>query len=311
MFVQRLVSAAVVTLFAAPIALLAPSATAGPSTIADCPAVAIVAARGSEQSEFLDPTVYGQDSIYISNGYESENIRGFLHYAEQRHVERHGTSLLAGVPVLALDEGVYPAALPIPALADDDEKLNVLETTRRAGALLYTTPPHVLVTDATRGLRHSLRTGMDSALPFLASYEAETSCRPDYLLIGYSQGAIVLTAQEQALASQGRLAGSLYLGNPLLKPGDTPVAGNPRRGGGMLSPVPTTYLPVPAAGTPRLNYCVAGDFACDLTIGAAVDSLGSQGGKHADYFLGDQRSEHDAYVADVFAEWIATYNRGA
>ena len=300
----RVIASAALALLLLPTSAPAHAEAAGPDR---CPAVAVVAARGSEQSDHLDPTVYGEGSPYISNGYEAENIRGFLQYSEQRHVDQHGTSLLADVPVLALDVNHYPAALPIPAIAEKDEELEAAEAARRVGALLSATPAHVIVQDAVQGLLRSLRTGTTSVIPAIDNYEARTGCAPDYILIGYSQGAIVLTAQERELASQGRLAGALYLGNPLLKPGESNVVGSPHRGGGILSSLPADVLPTASESVPRLNYCVTGDFACDLTDAAAMESIGSQGGGHADYFLDIPRTADDAYVADTFADWITGY----
>lgn len=288
-----------------------PSVAATPDTPESCPAVAIVAARGSEQNDDLLPTKYSDQSDLVSNGFEAEQLRSFLQFAESRHSEKTGGSLLAGVPVLALDDTIYPAALPLPALAEQDEELEPLETVYRLAAILEDQPAHMIVETAARDFGASLQTAIDGAPGVLAAGELETGCSPDYLFLGYSQGAMVLTALEQKLAEQGRLAGVLYLGNPLLRPGSGSVVGTPARGGGLLSSVPPSLLPEPAYGVDRINYCVRGDFACDTTPESLSASLASGGGVHTEYFLGDVPSADDGLVADIFAGWISDYTNAS
>lgn len=276
----------------------------------ECPAVVVVAARGSDQNEFLEPTRYSDEAPWVSNGYEERNIRAFLQYSEQRYREQTGTSLMKDVHVLALDGSVYPAEFPTPHLTEDDEEVDNREFARRALDVVRERPPHLLAYDAVSGFVESLRTGVRGTMGYIDAWEESTGCTPGYILIGYSQGALVLAPQEQEFAERGRLIGSLYLGNPLLAPGDATVVGQPNRGGGLLSSLPDSVAPRPADGAQHLNYCVADDFVCDITSSAATGSLTTKGGAHANYFLeieGNGASEYDVQVADTFAGWVTGY----
>lgn len=304
---NRLSAIAAALTFAVGAAAPVVPAQAGPAASDRCPEVVVVAARGSEQNDGPEPARYSEQAPWTSNGYEATHLSAFLHYAEARHLERAGTSLMADVHVLGLDDSVYPASLPLPALAEEDEELTPVQTAQRLGEVLAESPAHVIADNAARGFVEGVRSGIDGTPDYLAAWEGVTGCTPGYLLLGYSQGAIVLTAQEQALAEQGRLVGSLYFGNPLLRPGASPVVGSPERGAGLLAPVPQGMLPAASTSTPRLDYCLRGDFACDTTVDALSTSLASRAGAHAEYFVTDQRTADDAYVADTFADWIKGY----
>ncbi|MDO5668681.1 MAG: hypothetical protein Q4G50_01630 [Corynebacterium sp.] len=268
----------------------------------ECPAVAVLAARGSGQSDFLDSTSYSPGSRWVSNGYEEENLRAFFHYVESRH-----PGLFHNVPVVALDDAAYPASKPIPELVPRGEEASAAQVAQRMGEILSSTPPHVIAGDAAFGFYNGMTTGIQKAVPFLDTWEEETGCAPGYLLVGYSQGAVVLTAQERKLQERGQLVGSLYLGNPLAQVGDSTVVGAPTGGNGMLSGVPVLSSEWRAASiSNRLNYCASGDFACDLSWQSVTTSLSSAGGIHSDYFL--EANRHDAEVADTFAEWVTGYN---
>lgn len=272
-----------------------------------CPAVAVVAARGSDQNVDLEPTSYAPDSPWVSNGFEGPHLTSFLQFAQARHQAQTGQSLLRDVPVLALDDVTYPAAMGLPELAAPGEEVTPLEMARRVGEVLRVKPAHQYAVDALHTFEGSVRSGVDNALGYIDAWEAESGCTPGYILLGYSQGAVVLTAQEQALQERGQLVGSLYLGNPLLRTTDAAVVGAPDRGAGMLSSAPVT-----AADSTRLNYCTAGDFSCDLTSSAALASLGDGGGAHTQYFVSADTdpTEYDDHVADTFAGWITGYTPG-
>lgn len=272
----------------------APVAQAAEQT---CPAVAVIAARGSDQNEQLDPTTYSPGSRWVSNGYEERTIRAFLQYAESRH-----PSLLQDVPVVALDAETYPAELPLPALAREGEEIAAPEMARRVLDLLRERPAHVIAHEAANGFLDSYRAGVANALGYIDDWETATGCAPGYILVGYSQGAAVLTAQEAALAERGQLVGSVYLGNPLLREGDVSVIGAPARGGGLMSSIEGNA----ASDSDRLNYCNVDDFACDLTSSAASDALAGGGGVHTRYFR-DDPTDHDEQVADTFAGWVTGY----
>lgn len=273
-----------------------------------CPAVAVVAARGSEESVELGHTRYAADSPWESNGYEGYQIGTFLRYAENRHVEQTGESLLADVPVIALDADVYPAAFPMPVIAEEGEQLAAREVLQRVGALLNRVSAPQIARISFGELARSVRSGTTGTMAYLAGWEEATGCSPQYILVGYSQGAVVLTAQEHELAEQGRLAGALYLGNPWVRAGEPSIVGGASPGGGLLQYVPAEWERT-AAGVPRVNYCLPADLACDTSMVGAVDSAEDSAqtggfGAHTDYFTGEAPAEHDAAVADVFASWI-------
>lgn len=278
--------AAVVPLGAALALTLAPASAAAQETPRECPEILVVAARGSEQNEDLQPTSYSPASPWVSNGYEAGNIRSFLRFAEERHLAETGESLLADVHVLALDDSVYPASLPLPALAGPGEELDAAQTSSRLDGILRETPAHVIARDAVDGFLGSLHSGINGATGYIDAWEAETGCRPGYILVGYSQGAVVLLPQEQELARRGRLVGSLYFGNPL----HALAAGR-------------------ASESNTIHYCVDGDYVCDLTSSAAQAAMGTGGGVHTRYFMHDdeQPAEADGHVADRFREWITGY----
>lgn len=285
--------------------------------VGTCPAVVVVAARGSEQNDDLRPTRYSTQGPWVSNGFEGPTLRDFLLFAEQRHLERTGGSLLADVAVLALDDAVYPAALPLPALAEAGEELSPPETVRRLGEVLSEAPAHHILGHAGTRFAASVETAAAGVPGVLADFEATSGCSPDYLLLGYSQGAIVLTLQEQWLHEEGRLAGAVYLGNPLLAPGD-PGMVLPEVRGGALRGVPPELRPG-ARTDRRLNYCLPGDFACDLDPGALAEAMTSHAGAHAAYFQPAAGSAQgpgwdagwdvgwNAAVADQFATWVSGY----
>lgn len=303
-----------VALCAALLAAGAPVATAGQAVSGDtgvedpgdCPAVTVLAARGSEQNEQLDPTRYSEQSPWTSNGYEERNLRGFLRYAEERHLAQTGQSLLAEVRVLALDDTIYPATLPLPQLAEEGEELDVIQTVQRAGRLLAEKPANVILDEAVTGFLGSMSSAVDGAGDFLAADEAATGCRTDYILLGYSQGALVLSSLEQQLAEQGRLAGVLYLGNPALTAGDITTVGDPTNGAGLMQLSSDLLWPL-AEGTERVNYCLRDDVVCDTTLASIPASLGDGGGRHLTYFQEEERTAADAVVADRFAAWVGDY----
>lgn len=213
------------------------------------------------------------------------------------------------VYVLGLDDDAYPATMELPPLAEEGENLTSAQTSSRLWTVLTTNDIPALVRGVTIGALDSMQDGMRNAPGFVDRWEAETGCAPQYITAGYSQGAIVATSVERHLAAKGRLLGSIYLGNPLARPGDRSVVGNSARGGGLAELVPNHLRPTPArlpAGQ-RINYCMRGDFACDLTIESARDALSTKAEKHASYFLdaaAGNPTRDDAHVAETFTSWV-------
>ncbi|WP_150114287.1 hypothetical protein [Corynebacterium oculi] len=288
------------------------TAHAAPEAPARCPAVTVIAARGSEQNENLEPTRYSPEAPWESNGYEEENIRAFFQFSEQRYRERTGESLMRDVQVLPLDASVYPASLHVPRIAEVGEEMTALETLRRVGQLLRETPAQEIAGNAVRGFLDSLVHGTLSVDNVIRDYEAESGCQPHYVFFGYSQGAMLLSARERDIQEsvQGRLAGTLYIGNPLLAWGDPSLVGEPKHGVGLLGLAPLNSRTLSAVDEQhRLNYCLRDDFVCDAGWESATKALSGGGGAHALYFLNaaahpEQATAAEEALADSFARWV-------
>lgn len=283
-----------------------PRPASGKGQSFECPAVAVVAARGSEQAA-LEPVRYAPASQWVSTGYEGENISGLLTYAGARHHAATGEHLFHDVPVLGLPGDVYPAAMPLPALINEGEdpaEIPPREIISRVQNMLHGTTPGRIAHTAASAFLESLHAGISGAPGFLQSWEQDTGCRPDYLLVGYSQGAMVLTTLEASLHQQGRLAGVVYLGNPLVTPGDPSVVGVDTPVGGMAAWAATTPVWAPAPGVDkRLNYCTPRDVVCHVDVSGSTQGAA---GAHPNYFLGvDPVTAADDKVADTLAQWIS------
>lgn len=296
--------------------LTAPAA--GASESSSCPAVVVVAARGSDenakQNEHVGPQIYAEGGRQ-SNGFEGPTLSRLLHFAEQRHVEQAGQSLMRDVYVLGLDEKAYPAKMELPPLAQEGEQLSPMEIPARLLSILRQRPLGELVFSVTFGALDSLRAGQENAPGVVDAYERESGCTPRYIIVGYSQGAVIGTALERHLAATGRLIGVMYLGNPLLAPGagGGRVIGAPSHGRGMVGgiPVPGIPRPVELDSGRRVNYCLRSDFVCDFDLPAAQDALSNKARRHASYFRGataGAATADDAAVADTFATWVTGAN---
>lgn len=261
---RRAALAAGALVLAGTVAPVADAAVPAPETCRD---VAVIAARGTDQD---DPGF----------GDEGKTLRGLLDLAEARH-----PGLNARAELIALDREVYPGTLGLPQLAEEGERLSPADTTRRALEVI----PELGQVHAS-----DPRATIEALPGHLERHEAETGCRPDYVLLGYSQGATVLTGLETRLHAQGRLRGVIYLGDPHAPHGALP--GLPE-----LMGIPR----VPAGEVERVEYCLPKDFSCDFSPEAAALALGDGGGPHDTYFTG--RPEHaprEAEVADALARMV-------
>lgn len=273
----------------------APGASAGVSDIVpvECPTTVIVAARGNDSMEQPIPARYGGQSNYTSNGYEGPAIAAFLHHAEQRYAAAHsGESLLEDTYVLGLTEEYYPANTVVPVVGNGKELWNL---TPQVGGV---------ITNVVNGLKNSLEVGIPGVRLAIESYEMASGCTPQYVLIGYSLGAVILPQQEAWLAEKDQLAGTLYFASVLQAPGDPAVIGARTGPGGLISWLPDNSLTT--SRTPnRIMYCIPDDFACDPTPTAAKRAIEeSAEGPHAQYFLNPEATEHVNEVADRFSSWI-------
>jgi hypothetical protein len=234
-----------------------------------CPSVVALVARGSEEND-----VYAATSANgHSNGYEGETLHRFLAYTTAVHPDLFASDERSGErAVLALDADHYPARFPVgePGEAPD---------------------PATLVGGVGMFI-DSMAQGLPGGMRMVEQYESSTGCRPDYVGLGYSQGVAALTPVQHRLASEGRLRGAVYLGNPFHRAPEL-------IGGGAMSTVPVH------------SYCLDDDFVCDTgprsALLAVQDDEGA--GAHDRYFAdaaGDPSaaSAQERAAADVFAGLI-------
>lgn len=266
-----------------------------------CPAVAVIAARGSGQNGHIYPTSYSPQAPWVSNGWEGETIRAFLRQAESRYQATHGgASLMKDVEVIGLEPRYYPAIYPeyeVPAVS-------VPATAAQAAliALEYALPVLRTARRAATEFTGSVQVGRAGVMRQINDYEAATGCHPSYVLSGYSQGAMILLEHERTLARRGQLAGAVYFGNPNTAPGDPATVGVPGGGaGGMLGFLPFNSLSA-AGSSNRVNYCLPQDAVCDLSVPTLQASAQSGGGNHGRYYLWPSR--WDNQVSDSFGRFV-------
>lgn len=212
------------------VALSAAPVSAQESNSGECPAVVALVARGSEQNEVFTPTRYSEDTLWQSNGYEERTLSALFTGLEQYWLDETGESLLEDVLVLGLEPGSYPAAFPL------GEKF---------GSFL--------------DLNDSLNSGRQGVVQTADDFEAATGCSPDYLLVGYSQGSLVMAGQEAEFLDRGNYVGTVLVANPGQRPGDPTVIGHQAELGGL-----TSALTRPEDTVRTISYCIDGDIVCDL-----------------------------------------------
>lgn len=265
-----------------------------------CPAVAVIAARGSGQNTQIYRTKYSWAAPWTSNGWEGETIRAFLQHAERRYAATHGgNSLMKDVEVIGLEPRYYPATFPeydVPSVAVPSTILQAL-----ALALQYANPVWMMARRVATEFVDSVQIGRTGVMQMVNDYERRSGCRPKYILSGYSQGAMILLEHERELARRGQLAGVVYFGNPNTAAGDWSTVGVPAGGaGGMLGFLP--FNTKTAGATPnRVNYCLPQDSVCDLSI-QTLQASQPTGGNHARYFRWPSR--WDNQVSDAFGRFV-------
>ncbi|MDU0479379.1 hypothetical protein QVA66_09015 [Staphylococcus chromogenes] len=260
-----------------------------------CPAVVVVAARGSGQNGGAEwaPTQYGA-SPWVSNGREGSTIRSFLHYAEGVHQADTGTSLFNNVQVIGIDEHSYPANFPE---NDFRQPTNVSEAIEEFTGRAV---------PKAQSFLQSISMGRVGARVTVDGYEATTGCHPKYLLVGFSQGATVITKLETQLANEGRLAGALYMGSPYTSSSDPHRFGSGLSGNGLLANVGENRHRI-NANNRRVEYCIQGDIWCDLNPGKIVNKNVDNPWGHNQYFVGSTPFPGDRdEVARRFAHLIHT-----
>lgn len=293
-----LFATAIATAVTATLSPVAPTPEADAQT--RCPAVAVIAARGSGQNTQIYRTKYSWAAPWTSNGWEGETIRAFLQHAERRYAATHGgNSLMKDVEVIGLEPRYYPATFPeydVPSVAVPSTILQAL-----ALALQYANPVWMMARRVATEFVDSVQIGRTGVMQMVNDYERRSGCRPKYILSGYSQGAMILLEHERELARRGQLAGVVYFGNPNTAAGDWSTVGVPAGGaGGMLGFLP--FNTKTAGATPnRVNYCLPQDSVCDLSI-QTLQASQPTGGNHARYFRWSSR--WDNQVSDAFGRFV-------
>lgn len=262
-----------------------------------CPAVVVVAARGSGQNN-VGATWYSNQAQSASNGWEGETIRAFLQTSEARYRATHGgNSLMKDVYVLGLTPQNYPATFPEYYLPDVQVPSTIGQVLNLVVA--YGAPVINTAVSAANQFMYSVQTGRTGTMNAINDYERSTGCRPGYVLAGFSQGAMVLAEHERELADRGQLAGVVYMGNPMTNRSDPFTVGVPGAGG-ILGNMPNNTVAARATDN-RINYCLPLDGVCNSSIATLRASEGN-GGNHGRYFL--QHSTWDNQVADAFGRWV-------
>ncbi|WP_018296407.1 cutinase family protein [Corynebacterium lubricantis] len=264
-----------------------------------CADVAVVAARGSGQNTHITPTQYSATDSRMSNGWEAEHIREFLHMSEARYQETHnGASLMHGVDVIGIDDTYYqagPQESETPNLESEESIMEELARIVGPGPSVIDDLPSL-----AKSLISSAVQGHDGVMKHIDDYESATGCTPSYVLVGYSQGAAILQGHERELAQRGQLAGVLYFGNPMTSFLDPAVIGVENGAGGFLGNTPWNSLTT-AATDQRINFCLPIDIVCDTSIQILVASA-STPGVHENYFT--EESQWDDHIADSFGQWV-------
>lgn len=252
-----------------------------PPRTGECPAVTAVVARGSEQNLRIRPTRYSEEAPWTSNGFEERTIRAMFSRLEQQHLAQTGGSLMKDVYVLGLTHIDYPALLPL-----SDEGSTVVD------------------------FGSSLIQGRENVLRAIDRFEADTGCRSRYLLVGYSQGVLVVDGQEEELIRRGQYVGSVLIANPSLRTEDATIIGHQPIEGGILSSLEEPVIIHPNT----INYCLPGDFVCDRdgeqfsTSGSSMVSAQVRTGDyrdgriHSQYFV--TRQHWDDQVLAEISRWI-------
>lgn len=261
----------------------------------------MIAARGSGQNSQIYRTNYSNEAPWVSNGWEGETIRAFLRHAEDRYRATHGgASLMKDVEVLGLEPRYYPAAYPDYTVPTVPTPVTVIQALNIG--LDYALPVLRTARAAAVEFTGSVQTGRAGVLRQIDDYERATGCHPGYILVGYSQGAMILLEHERELARRGQLAGAVYFGNPNTAAGDPATVGVAGGGaGGMLGWLP--FNSRTAAGTTnRVNYCLPLDAVCDLSVQTLDASARQGGGNHVRYYLWP--SQWDNQVSDSFGRFV-------
>lgn len=251
----------------------------------ECSDVVVVAARGSSQQRSMVDEHYPQDWRFVQDGrqgWEGDTLHAMYKHIDDYARRAYGVDAFQRVSFLPLNEE-YPA---VPVMGSD------------AG---YGSIPFDRI-------RKSSDEGAESAIRTINDYEAASGCSPRYLLTGYSQGALALQSIEAELQQRGRLAGAIYLGDPM-KVHEDPrnhIVGKDIRNGVMVA---ESQLPAEVgqiASGNRTEYCIETDFVCNLAEENGENFVVDYGGDHRAYFRGPVSTmEERDQVAENFLNYVS------
>ncbi len=282
-----------------------------------CTDLMILASRGSEEHlRGVTPTKYSTTSDWVSNGWEGRNVRNWLQFVEAHHLRTRGTSLLHDIPVMGTTGAYYRADLPIPALIFEDPAVMALRW-----LWAFFNAPTILfdLIFAGSSFLKSMADGTAGLIQQVKDYEHRSGCQPRYILAAFSQGTVISAEAEKHLAAEGKLAGTMYIGNPFhreqygiselalftdLRAGSSDRQGSsligqaPSRIPGQLSSEietpPAPHVPkternawgstINSPGTAnRVDYCTTGDIVCSSSDETLATLFTVFGGTHDRY----------------------------
>ncbi|GAA4797885.1 cutinase family protein [Corynebacterium canis] len=251
----------------------------------ECPEVEIVVARGTTEGD-IGPQRYGST---VSNGFEGEVLARLFRFLEQRH----GEALFDDVAITGIADTAYRAEPVLPDEVVEPDDMD--ERVENAWDLIVRYGPIPMIIEPAIEFVRSVFDGVNTIPTAMENQDQETGCSSQTILVGYSQGAMVLQSYEKQLADQGRLVGALMIGDPQLKMGQA-NAGQPQHSGGLFG----GSALAPQQVAPRYEYCKRNDFVCD-TSAEVIPGIDV----HLSYF--DPETVRDAdekATADMLAQWV-------
>lgn len=249
-----------------------------PKVSGACPGTVIVASRGTDQNGPED----------LQDGFAGPNINAMLAQLQQRHG--------ASAPVIALPPELYPAEIETPDILGGEEDLGPSEMLARVRTTLAETPLSQMWGTALESFTESAKQGVVNTQRAIEFFERTTGCKPKYLLVGYSQGALVNAPIELWLIERGQLAGVANLGDPLHS-----LSGQLHQASQRIPEAARLRLGV----APRASLCVQGDFACWPTPDTPAQLTDGNAGVHGKYFLDLPPSPGQREAEAVFLKEVA------
>lgn len=267
-------------------ALAAPRLSAAPSA-EHCPNVEFIGARGSGQP-------YDVSGRFHGLGPEVNHMIGIIKGKLHAKAITYGTDALS-----------YPAD-SVNDLKPTSTELTLIENplTLAAGLALY-------YEDNVKKYLHSIATGVSDTI-----FDADSfynTCRPTVLvLVGYSQGAMVMHQAEVQLQSKhpkvfGRIAGTIELADGNRVPNTKAKEfGTSKANGEGVQTYLTKLSKHPDVPLPRTtaNICNAGDLVCNFNA-SAVLHFSSAAKVHTSYSHCTKTSCTYQPVLSSAATWVA------